>query len=99
MNTQKDTVRAVIAKKGDYVGALKGNQQRFYEDVALYFDEHTLRVLEGGPRTCLKTVDKEQSGVATREYYLTQDIGWAVSKGRMGGAEEHWLCQAHSEAV
>ncbi|MDR2028063.1 MAG: hypothetical protein LBP93_00850, partial [Treponema sp.] len=62
MNTQKDTVRAVIAKKGDYAGALKG-----------------------GPRTCLKTVDKEQSGVATREYYLTQDIGWLYHQEEWAG--------------
>jgi predicted transposase YbfD/YdcC len=67
LNRQKETVRAVIAKKGDSVGALQGNQQSFYEDVALYFDETTLRELEGSPRTSLKTVDKEQSGVAARE--------------------------------
>ncbi|MDR2797438.1 MAG: ISAs1 family transposase [Treponema sp.] len=67
LNRQKETVRAVIAKKGDSVGALQGNQQSFYEDVALYCDETTLRELEGNSQTSLKTVDKEQSGVATRE--------------------------------
>jgi predicted transposase YbfD/YdcC len=39
LNTQKETARAVVAKKGDYVGSLKGNQQSFHEDVAMYFDE------------------------------------------------------------
>jgi hypothetical protein len=41
LNTQKETVGAVIAKRGDYVGALKGNQQSFYEDVVLYINERT----------------------------------------------------------
>jgi hypothetical protein len=30
-------------------------------------------------------VDKEQSGVATREYYLTQDIGWLHQKEEWAG--------------
>ena len=85
LNTQKDTVKAVIAKKGDYVGALKGNQQSFYEDAALYFDDTTLKTLEGNAQTYLKTVDKEQSGVAIREYYLTQDIGWLSQKKEWAG--------------
>jgi hypothetical protein len=34
LNTQKETVKAVIAGKGDYVGALKGNQNLFYEEVS-----------------------------------------------------------------
>jgi predicted transposase YbfD/YdcC len=85
LNTQKETVGAVIAKRGDYAGALKGNPQSFYEDVVLYFDESALRELERSPHTYLKTVDKEQSGVATREYYLTQDIGWLNQKDEWAG--------------
>jgi predicted transposase YbfD/YdcC len=85
LNTQKETVRAVMMKKGDYVGALKGNQHSFYEDVALYFDESALRDLEGSPKTYLKTADKEQSGVATREHCLTQDIGWLFQKDEWAG--------------
>jgi predicted transposase YbfD/YdcC len=85
MNTQKETVRAVIAKKGDYVGALKGNQQSFYEDVALYFDKRTLGALEGSAQTYLKTVDKEQSGIGIREYYLTQDIQWLFHQDEWAG--------------
>ena len=31
LNTQKNTVKAVVEGKGDYVGALKGNQGTFYQ--------------------------------------------------------------------
>ncbi|MDR0586079.1 MAG: ISAs1 family transposase, partial [Treponema sp.] len=64
MNTQKETVAAVIRKHGDYVGALKRNQQTFYEDVELYFDEATLERLRQEEKSYYCEIDKEQSGVA-----------------------------------
>ena len=44
----KSTVEAVIQGKGDYVGALKGNQGNFYQDVIDYFDEDKLLIMESG---------------------------------------------------
>lgn len=46
MNCQKDTVATIVKSKGDYVLALKGNQQLFYEEVKDYFDSKTLENLE-----------------------------------------------------
>ena len=43
LNTQKSTVEAVIKNKGDYVGALKGNQGNLYNDVKDYFDDEELQ--------------------------------------------------------
>jgi len=43
LNTQKETVEAVICKKGDYVAVLKGNQHLFYKEVQEYFSEETLK--------------------------------------------------------
>jgi predicted transposase YbfD/YdcC len=65
----------------DYVGALKGNQHDFHEEVKLYFDEARLKELEQDEKRSMKTVDKEQSGVGIREYYLTGDISW-LSQGK-----------------
>ena len=48
INTQKDNVKAVITKGGDYCIALKGNQENFYEDVKEYFDEDRLLIIESG---------------------------------------------------
>jgi predicted transposase YbfD/YdcC len=85
LNTQRDTVALVKAKRGDYVGALKKNQQAFYEDVSLYFDGDTFRALERSVKTYVKTVDKEQSAVAIREYYLTTDIEWLSQRNEWDG--------------
>ena len=41
-------VKAVVKGKGDYVGALKGNQGTFYQDVIDYFDEDRLLIIESG---------------------------------------------------
>jgi predicted transposase YbfD/YdcC len=81
MNTQKETVAAVIRKHGDYVAALKGNQQTLYEDVEQYFDEATLERLRKDERSYYYEIDKEQSGVAKREYFPSDDIGW-LSQGK-----------------
>jgi hypothetical protein len=42
MNCQKETVAAIVSGKGDYVLALKGNQQLFHEEVRSYFEEGVL---------------------------------------------------------
>jgi predicted transposase YbfD/YdcC len=85
LNTQKETVAAVIRKSGDYVGALKGNRQELYEDVKLYFDETTMNKLEKDEKSYEKTIEKEQSGVARREYYLTEDISRLSQKKERAG--------------
>lgn len=76
MNCQKDTAAAVINAGGDYVLALKGNQQLFYEEVKGYFDTDILAGLCGEAGHYRKTVDKEHGGTAVREYYITEDIQW-----------------------
>jgi predicted transposase YbfD/YdcC len=85
LNTQKDTVALVVSKKGDYVGALKENQQTLYEDVSMYFDGETFQELEKSEKTYMKTVNKEQSAVAIREYYLTTDIKWMSQRKEWEG--------------
>lgn len=45
MNCQKDTVAAIVSRKGDYVIALKGNQQLFYGEVQEYFEDRRHRVV------------------------------------------------------
>ena len=76
MNCQKDTAAAAIDAGGDYVLALKGDQQLFYEEVKGYFDADMLKGLKGEAGHYRKTADKEHGGTAVREYYITEDILW-----------------------
>ena len=80
LNTQKETVEAVIRGKGDYVAALKGNHPLFYKEVQEYFSEETLEGLEKTPGHYKKTVEKEHGCVVTRKYYQTDETRWYEDK-------------------
>ena len=68
----KDIAEKIVKGKGDYVLALKGNQQSLYEDVRLYFDDSELL------KKCAyyKTTQKARSQIEVREYWQTEDISW-----------------------
>ena len=76
INCQKETVAAIVTGKGDYVLALKGNQQLLYGEVRAYFEEGVLEKLKGKEGCYKKTVEPEHGGTAVREYYITEDTGW-----------------------
>ena len=42
LNTQTKNIEAVIAGEGDYVVPIKGNQENFFNDLKLYFDDKKL---------------------------------------------------------
>ena len=80
LNTQKSTVEAVIKNKGDYVGALKGNQGNLYDDVKDYFDDEELQKIKKEKENYVVTKEKEHSAIVTREYFLTTNIKWLSVK-------------------
>ena len=85
MNCQKGTAEAVIDGKGDYVLALKGNQALFYEEVKSFFDKGYREMLKGKEGCYKKTMEPEHGGIATREYYITEEIGWYSEKDKWKG--------------
>ncbi len=85
MNCQKGTAEAVIDGKGDYVLALKGNQTLFYEEVKALFTDGYRKALKEKEGCYKKTVEAEHGGIATREYYITEDIGWYSEKKKWKG--------------
>ena len=77
LNTQKETAKAVIEGKGDYVGALKGNQGNFYQDVIDYFDEDRLLIIQSGYEGGYAlSREKSHSQIITYEYYQTEKVKW-----------------------
>ncbi len=80
LNTQKETVEAVIRGEGDYVAGLKGNHPLFYKELQEYFSEERMQELEKEPGHYKKTVEKEHGGLVTREYYQTDETGWYEDK-------------------
>lgn len=81
LNTQKETVKAVIEAKGDYVGALKGNQGIFYQDVIDYFDEDKLLIIESGYEGGYAlSRENTHSQIITYQYYQTEKVNWYENK-------------------
>lgn len=77
LNTQKENVKAVISKGGDYCVALKSNQGNFYKDVEDYFDEDRLRIIQSGYEGGYQlTREKSHEAVITYEYYQTEKVNW-----------------------
>ena len=73
-------MEAVIKNKGDYVGALKGNQGNLYDDVKDYFDDEELQKIKKEKENYVVTKEKEHSAIVTREYFLTTNIKWLSVK-------------------
>ena len=86
LNTQKENVKAVISKGGDYCVALKGNQGNFYKDVQDYFDEDRLSIIESGYEGGYQlSREKTHNSVITYEYYQTEKIKWYVEHEKWTG--------------
>ena len=77
LNTQKENIKAVITKGGDYCVALKANQANFYKDVQDYFDVDRLMIIESGYEGGYQlTREKSHEAVITYEYYQTEKVKW-----------------------
>ena len=75
LNTQKETVKSIIKKNGDYVLALKANQKNFYNEIKEYFLDNTfLKQIE--QENYFEETEKSHSKIINRKYYLTNDIKW-----------------------
>ena len=84
LNTQVDTIKAILKGKADYVLPVKENQKLTYEEIKEYFGDKEF--LEKAKKENYKqTIEKEHNGIVTREYYLTNDIKWMNKKEKWPG--------------
>ena len=75
LNTQKETVKAIVKAKGEYVLALKANQGTMYNEVSEYFrDNDLIKDSEYYSET-----EKSHSKIIKREYYMTSNIHWITN--------------------
>lgn len=78
LNTQKSNVEKVVKLKGDYVVPIKLNQENFYNDLVLYFNEKQLEIIRanGTGNAYFKNIEKSHASIITYEYFQTEDISW-----------------------
>lgn len=82
MNTQKETARAICEDAhADYCLALKGNQKAAYAEVSEYFHSEDIQKELKQKKYCyLKEEEILSDKVITREFYISEDIGWFEDK-------------------
>lgn len=93
LNTQKANIEKVKSLKGDYVVPIKGNQESFYNDLVLYFNEKQLDIIkaEGNSNAYLKQIEKSHSSSIIYEYYQTEDIDWYYDLKKWKGLKSFGL--------
>lgn len=80
LNTQTKTIGIIAEQKGDYIGALKGNQHKFFEEVKLYFSDEKLKEIASRKINYHEECEKAHSCIETRKIYLTTNIDWFADK-------------------
>lgn len=74
MHTQKETIRIIIERNGDYVGGLKGNQGTLLIEAETTFSAETKRKLKESSESYYKTSEKAHGKVEIRRYYLKKAV-------------------------
>ena len=92
LNTQKDNVRKVIDKKGDYVVALKANHGSLLEEVRDYLCDDGL--LKNNPLVEYhETKEKEHGFVITRQYIISKEVDWIYDRKSWAGLGAIGCCK------
>lgn len=85
MGTQKEIAEKIIEKEADYILQVKGNQPALMEDISLYFEKDVFtrskKELEREGLYQRETCN-DHDRIETREYYVSNDIGWLLKKHR-----------------
>src|SRR5437588_6833608 len=76
MGCQRDIADNVLAKKADYVLALKGHQGTLREDVEIFVAEQKANGFTDTKVSRHKTVDGDHGRIETRAYTAFHDIAW-----------------------
>ncbi len=72
MHTQRATAEAVTARGGDYVLALKANQDSLHEDVRLYLDDP----VRADELPSCQQVDGDHGRIETRRATVCHEVAW-----------------------
>ena len=98
MGCQKKIAREIIEADADYVLALKGNQEKVYEEVKSFLDATLAEKQKKRPQGAVvaqdvqhlqefETVEKDHGRIETRRYYQSDALNWFADKGQWEGLQ------------
>ena len=85
MGCQRSIARTILAKKADYVLALKGNQSALHEDVALFVAEQKGRGFHDSKISRNTTVDGDHGRIETRATTVIHSLDWLQKRHQWPG--------------
>ena len=92
LNTQVETIKAILKGKADYVLPVKENQLLTYTEIKEYFGDNKIYE-EVKKQNYKKTISKEHNGIITREYCMTDNINWMERKEKWPGLKSVGLAR------
>jgi predicted transposase YbfD/YdcC len=95
MGCQKEIVKKIVDKKGDYVLGLKGNQGTLHEDVKLYLEACCSNDFKKVEHDYYETIEKEHGRIDIRRYWTTSEIEWLENRNNWKNL--HTICMVESE--
>jgi len=84
---QRDIAQKILAKKADYVLALKGNQGTLREDVELFAAEQKANGFKDTHVSRHQTVDGDHGRIETRTYTVIHDVAWLQERHQWPGLQ------------
>ena len=85
LNTQKNIVRLIVEKGGDYILPVKANQHQFFDDLKLFMDDVKNRVFKHIPVDYYQTFDKGHGRTELRRCWATNVVDWLYQKTEWRG--------------
>ena len=76
MGCQRDIARKIVAKKADYVLALKANQGSLRDDVELFCAEQNAKGFADAEISRAETIDAEHGRIETRTITVVHNVQW-----------------------
>ena len=97
MGCQRDIAARIIAKKADYILALKGNQGTLCEDVKLFATEQKTKGFADTTISTHQTVDADHGRIETRKYTAIHDLGWLQARHKWPGLKGVLMVESQRE--
>jgi predicted transposase YbfD/YdcC len=97
MGCQRSIAKKIIAKKADYIIALKGNQGTLHEDVNVFAAEQKANGFKDTEISQHETVDADHGRIETRTYTAIHDVGWLQERHDWPGLESVVMVESRRE--
>ena len=70
LHTQKDTIAIIVEQKGDYVGALKGNQGNLSSDAEALFTDEIKAKIKSDRKDYYESSEKSHGQIEVRRFFM-----------------------------